>query len=323
MVNRENWKLTKSYLEYRSGRVSDKTIARDRSGLRHMLEWADATSFYNAHQIKPLFPVYLGNQSNLIEYQSQFRIGIVARSFFDWLRRAEPKKSARLSALFLESLTPRRRTDMAGKLDPYTLDEIITLCTFDGDTSLNTQRTQAAIALMFLGGMRAGAVVTIPIECVDLDAREIRQWPERGVDTKRSKRATTYLLNVPGLLDVVQRWDNFVRAGMPPTSSWYALIDNQGDGLQDGPTTKNRGSKLAAYVRNLCTQTGTRYRGTHQIRHGHATYALEHCKDMADYKAVSVNLMHESIATTDTVYVNIKAERIKARIEALGVQDVS
>ena len=34
------------------------------------------------------------------------------------------------------------------------------------------------------------------------------------------------------------------------------------------------------------------YKSPHKFRHGHAVYALQHAKTMADYKAVSMNLMH-------------------------------
>jgi hypothetical protein len=38
------------------------------------------------------------------------------------------------------------------------------------------------------------------------------------------------------------------------------------------------------------------------LRHGHAVWALSHAGSVADLKAVSQNLMHRSLFTTDEIY---------------------
>ncbi|MCH7479807.1 MAG: hypothetical protein IIC79_00285 [Chloroflexi bacterium] len=43
---------------------------------------------------------------------------------------------------------------------------------------------------------------------------------------------------------------------------------------------------------------------------------------MADYKAVSLNVMHESTAITDRVYSQLKDDEVGARIESLGQNKV-
>jgi hypothetical protein len=46
----------------------------------------------------------------------------------------------------------------------------------------------------------------------------MRQWPELGVRTKVVKRATTYLLEILELLEVVAEWDALVREKLPATA---------------------------------------------------------------------------------------------------------
>ncbi len=58
--------------------------------------------------------------------------------------------------------------------------------------------------MMYLSGMRAGAFGSLSIACVDLPNRTIKQWPSLGVQTKNGKSATTYLLDMPELLVVVE-----------------------------------------------------------------------------------------------------------------------
>ena len=56
----------------------------------------------------------------------------------------------------------------------------------------------------------------------------------------------------------------------------------------------------------------------HKFRHGHAVYGLQHAQTMADYKAVSMNLMHEDIKVTDQIYAPILSDEVKHRISTLG-----
>jgi hypothetical protein len=43
------------------------------------------------------------------------------------------------------------------------------------------------------------------------------------VHTKFGKHATTYLLNIPDLLKVVNEWDQEVRSILPEDGLWFAL----------------------------------------------------------------------------------------------------
>lgn len=62
------------------------------------------------------------------------------------------------------------------------------------------------------------------------------------------------------------------------------------------------------------------YKSAHKFRHGHAVYGLQHAQTMADYKAVSMNLMHEDIKITDEIYAPILSHEVQLRISRLGNQ---
>ena len=86
------------------------------------------------------------------------------------------------------------------------------------DDDLALRRDRAAAILLFLSGIRAGAFGTLPIDAVDLPNRTIKQWTSLGVETKNDKSATTYLLDIPELLAVVEDWDDLIRAQLPLTA---------------------------------------------------------------------------------------------------------
>jgi hypothetical protein len=47
-------------------------------------------------------------------------------------------------------------------------------------------------------------------------------------------------------------------------------------------------------------------------------YGLQNAQTMADYKAVSMNLMHHDIEITDSIYAPILSDEVKERIAGLS-----
>jgi len=66
------------------------------------------------------------------------------------------------------------------------------------------------------------------------------------------------------------------------------------------------------------TVAGLPYKSAHKFRHGHAVYGLQHAQTMADYKAVSMNLMHGDIKITDEIYAPILSDEVQQRINRLA-----
>ena len=181
-------------------------------------------------------------------------------------------------------------------------------------------RDRAAAAMLFVSGMRASAFSSLPISAVDLPSRTVRQFPSLGVRTKNSKAAVTYLLKIPELLAVVEEWDAVVRSKLPPTAMWYApLISRWGvPRLSADLPGANRNIMLAKRLGKLQAAIGLPVKSPHKFRHGHAVYGLQHARTMADYKAVSMNLMHNDIRITDAIYAVLSKDEVQSRIAALS-----
>ena len=130
------------------------------------------------------------------------------------------------------------------------------------------------MAFLFLSAMLIGAFMTLPIECVHLDELMIQQLPERGVKTKNSKAAQTYLLNIEDLLEVVRAWDAKVRGELPETFLWYARLTKEGAfALEESTATRrevSQGSRFRAELVEMCERAGIPYRSPHKLRHGFA-----------------------------------------------------
>ena len=72
--------------------------------------------------------------------------------------------------------------------------------------------------------MRVSAFASLPINAVDLEKLEIKQWPSLGVRTKNSKCGDTTLLKNPDLLEVIIAWDKEIRNSLPVNGLWFAPL---------------------------------------------------------------------------------------------------
>ena len=278
--------------------------------------------------LHPTYPTYVSslhghNGEATLAAISQKKIIEAARRFFVWAKQNHPKEFSDLTTAWLESLRPPRNKDAQGEHEYVTLEEVLKLLSISHpDSDLALLRDKAAVALLFLSGARASAFTTLPISAVDLPGRTLRQWPELGVATKNSKRATTFLLPIPELMSVVQTWDDLVRNNLPETHPWYAPVKiHWGNQELDSSTPgKNRHQALDKRLRQLFSLASLPYKSAHKFRHGHAVYGLQHPQTMADYKAVSMNLMHEDIKITDEIYAPILSHEVQLRISRLGGQ---
>jgi integrase len=328
VIRRSNYLLVRRYLQDLEEiyQLSSSSLGRYRFYLRHLLLWAGETPFQQATKLRPTFPGYV---SNLPGRQGEAPLALVTQKkiiesgkrFFIWAMQNHPKEFGSLNAAWLESLRLPRVRESRAEHKYVSLEEILQLVVVPHEVDdLALLRDKAAAAMLFLSGARASAFATLPIAAVDLPARTLRQWPELGVATKNGKRATTFLLPIPELLEVAQTWDDVVRLKLQSSAPWYAPISAHwgGQSLAESSPGKNRHQALDKRLRKLFDLAGLSYKSAHKFRHGHAVYGLQHAQTMADYKAVAMNLMHEDIKITDEIYAPIMSNEVQLRISRLA-----
>ncbi|MBI5841463.1 MAG: hypothetical protein HZB19_15300 [Chloroflexi bacterium] len=316
MVNRDNWKYVRAYLRYRRevDRISKSSQRLEESRLRQLLQWADARSFSKVMGIRPVFPEYLENQGLSRIYV--LHVLRSSRRFLGWLRKHEIGFSV-ITEGWLDTLKPSRGNPEYKEHEAVTLEEIRAMACASVET-IGERRIRASVVFWFLSGIRVGAFVTLPLSAVDLENRTVKQWPKLGVKTKFGKHATTFLLDMPDLLEVVQEWDREVReAG---ARYWFAHVDPETGKILPGgdEAGKHRDVRARKDLQAWLGRVGLLYHSPHKFRHGHATYALKGAKDVPALKAISQNLMHKNLSVTDGVYAILSDFDVKEQITELG-----
>ena len=328
MINRQNWLDVRAYLRFleRVRQDAPATVKRARAHLRHLLEWADETPLPNARKIDPVFSAYLltarcDDKPIPLSAASMVKCMSNARLFFRFARTEWPHRYKHITETWIEMLRPPR--DVRSKIGIfvhqfYELDDVLKIARVSTET-LRQERAKVAVCMLFLSGMRADALASIPISCVDLVAGQLFQLPERGVRTKGRKSAITYLLKIPELHQVVEAWDRRVRSALSPDALWYSTLTRDGMALTETKhSVDGRFSVVEKDVSLICQIAGVPYLSPHKLRHGHVVYALRRTRTMAELKAVSQNIMHSSVVTTDQVYGAFTGNDIQTILNGLG-----
>jgi len=134
------------------------------------------------------------------------------------------------------------------------------------------------------------------------------------------KHATTYLLNIPDLVEVVVGWDKEVRAICGNDGLWFAQVSPETGRIIPG-TIEAGVYRASIAVRDLklwLNKVGLPFHSPHKFRHGNAVYALKRAKDIAALKAVSQNLMHSNINITDGIYGILSDIDVRGQIATIG-----
>ncbi|HEY4724243.1 MAG TPA: hypothetical protein VII92_20475, partial [Anaerolineae bacterium] len=197
MVNRHNYQLVREYLDYLTqvSQLEPRSVERYWFYLRHLLLWADEILLGKVASIRPGFPFFLSKvhadcgDEGFAPSTSKKIIQTVKR-FLIWSKMNSPAEFRDLPSSWIEALHSLRVDQPMKEHTFVTLDEIRQLMALKVDPGdLATWRDQAAAAMLFLSGMRAGAFGSMPISVVDLPNRTIKQWPSLGVKTKNHKSA--------------------------------------------------------------------------------------------------------------------------------------
>jgi integrase len=242
-----------------------------------------------------------------------------SRLLFEWCAKHHPGYRHVIGAVRLDTIKPARMKPEAKEHKAVTLEEVRAIAKAPVYT-MRDRRIRAAAVFWFLSGIRIGAFVTLPLVAVDMGSRSVKQWPELGVQTKFNKRAVTYLLDIPELLEVVQEWDQFVRLSLHESGYWFAHLSPDSGNIDPGfvGVGKQRDARARIDLKYWLGRVNLPYHSPLKFRHGHAVYASKIAQNPSELKAVSQNLMHSSLGITDGIYNILSDSDLEERIANLG-----
>ncbi len=189
---------------------------------------------------------------------------------------------------------------------------------FDQMPSATTlqRRDKALFAFLMLTGARDGAIASMRLKHIDLVQGCVYQ-DARDVKTKFAKTFTTWFFPVDeDYLHTFRDWVDYLRKD-ELFGAGDALFPKPKMGLQDGAfaalglsrDTYSNAGKLRSVIKDAFTIAGLPAFGPHSFRKTLGLLANEHCKTPEQFKAWSMNLGHENIATTLNAYCPVSPSR--------------
>jgi integrase len=336
MISRGNYALVRRNLVYRERVLQNDlhTVATYWQSLKHLLQWADKRDFTEAAKIMPSFPEYLLTARNKsfagapmdkpLTPKYMAKVLSHARAFFEWARLHE-RGFTGISEAWISTLQVRRSFGMQSRLQEHSywrLEDIRKVVDLTPE-NLREERDIAALAFLFVSGMRIGAFVTLPATCVDIARRRVSQLPEKGVQTKNHKAAVTILLPIADLMVIIEKWDTRIKS-LSGEYNWYPALNTDGwagtefrEGLLKGQYT-GRAEAFDKGMKMLCDRAKVPYKSPHKIRHGHGVYGVKKSQNMGQLKAVSQNMMHANVGITDGIYGRLAEDELSEILAGFG-----
>lgn len=336
MINRQNYKDVQQYLDYKVKvrKVTQHSLTVYRTWLNHALDWCGETPFGTCSSKKETFNDYILmkiKNKELARYTGH-SICKNFRQFLFYMKDEEPSRYGKLKNSFIKSIEIKNPVDLTKRVRVYSYDDIIRISNLDiPENDLSLRRVQAAVCFMYLSGMRIGACVTMPIKAVHLDILKVSQSPAIGVHTKYSKSAVTALYNKHPMIDVVKKWDDFMRQNYSLDNYWYPRLNGRkkikpGMPITDDvdksyADTRNVTRTFYTNLKKLCNMAGVEYQSSHACRYGHILFGMTNSSNVKDFKTVSQNVMHGSLAITDTIYSRMNIDTVNENISNMGNKD--
>lgn len=338
-VNEENERVKRRYLEYLREAKGQDEASLDKVAAA-LLDFETALGFksfkafhrdwaarYKKH-LEGRRNARTGKPLGLATKDSTLRL---VKGLFDWLA-SQPGYKSRITYADVSYFNNTAKNARAARSTLSGRHPSLEQCAhafrqMPGETPID-RRDRAIFACLMLTGARAGAIASLRLGHVDVEAGRVFQ-DGREVRTKFSKSFETWFFPVDAMYrDCVVQWIAYLRQErhFGPTD---AVIPKTRVGTQDGrfacigfsrdPYSSSQ--QINAAFKSAFTRVGCHPFTPHSIRTTLSLWGDKICTSMEQRKAWSQNLGHDHLATTVSAYMPVPPERQAELIRAFDGDD--
>jgi integrase/recombinase XerD len=332
-----NTRIKRDYFAYLKGpkRQSEPSIDAAAKALNRFEVYTRHKDFKTFRKEQAIaFTAHLSGQVNERTKQplskaTLFSTLAALKAFFTWLAQQRGFKS-RFSYLdadyFSLSLKDTAIAKAVRGRPVPSIDQIRHVISVMPHASDIERRDRALIAFALMTGARDDALASMRLKHIDLIAGKVNQ-DAREVRTKFSKTFPTYFLPIGGdIRAIFEEWVKHLQRDLlwgpddplfPKTRIVFGPNRHFESGGLDCTCWRNAGP-IRTIFRKAFEAAGLPYFNPHSFRHTLARHGQEVCETLEDHKALSQNLGHSSIKTTQMNYGEIPTERQAELIRNLG-----
>jgi len=263
---------------------------------------------------------YRGKKISLNTYKTYLKY---LKKFYLWLSQ-QPGYKSKIKPDAIEYFNiKRKKKRMASILQkvefpsPEYCTKLINAIEINSEVA---RRDRALITFTFLTGMRDRAIVSLPLNCIDVDRLLVMQNPVKGVETKFTKYILSAILKIDQrFVDIVLDWINYLKSkGFSPDDPLFPRsVNNQSNGIlsfqkptEIEPVFWQTTESIREIFKQRSREAGLKYFPPRAIRHTTVYHAIRNAKDGAQLKALSQHFGHNDISTTLQIYGNFDEETL-------------
>ena len=245
------------------------------------------------------------------------------KAFYDWLTTFQNRK-VNLEAV--ARLTPSRGVLMGLKSQPDEAapapDQIRQMLAAIGDQTVTARRDRALVAIIYLTGIRVGAVISLRCKHVDVTGRRVFQ-DAREVSTKCGKTMLTSWFPVGDDIEqIVMAWiAERLESGADQDAPLFPATQRHrlpGDKTARKEAFWKSSERVRDVFRDACQKADVPFINPHAVRSSLMQLGLEMCATWEELKAWSQNLGHEKLDTSMVHYGKLGANRQNELMQGLG-----
>lgn len=340
--NAKNVRIKREYITFlrearQQSEASADAVAAALARFEEYTRFRDFRAFHRQQAIA--FKHHLASQGNRLTGEklskaTQYATLAHLKRFFQWLAMQPGYKSCiqYCDAEFFNLTANDARVATARRQRPVpTPEQVRHAIDAIPVTSEMDRRDHALLAFVFLTGARDGAVASLKLKHVDLDAGLVYQ-DARDVRTKFSKTFQTFFFPVgDDIRQIVVDWVNHLRTEKlwgnddPLFPRTQVIVGSDGQFRADGLERAHwsDATPIRKVFRAAFAAAGLPYFNPHSLRGTLVTLGEKLCRSAEEMKAWSQNLGHEGVLTTFTSYGQVSASRQGEIIRQLALREES
>ena len=335
----ENERMKRAYATHRrnaKGR-DETTIDKELAAIRQFEESTKFKPFKRFHIEQAVeFKAYLARQKNA---RTGKPLGVttidatlrMVKAFFVWLverpgyRRVVSFADAEY---FNNTLKAGRAAHAQREIHPPTMEQCAHAFRAMPTETVFDKRNKALFAFFMLTGIRDGAAASLKLKHVNIETGHVYQ-DGREVKTKAAKTITTYFLPVGAVYhDCFCDWVTLLRTDMlfGPGDALFPkarIKAVEGKGFQSVGLERTgyaSAAKLNTIIKAAFASVQLPEYTPHSFRKTLTLFGDEMCETREQFKAWSMNLGHENVATTINSYLPITTQRQMELIRGMADQ---
>lgn len=276
---------------------------------------------------------------NLLDTNLQKRTFIMymkqLHNFYEWLSNQKGFKALSDKVEYFNLSKKDKKLDYCSKQEfkEYpTLEYVKKLVNSIPNETDKDKRDRALISFLCLTGVRVDALVSLSMQCIDIDNLIVKQYPRLNTRTKFGKTIVSKIFHFDNeLVDIFVDWYNYLKDnGFQNTDPLFPKMKSIKD--TDNLTFKQSklskefisGTRFVKILSNLCKERNITYYSPHRYRDLAINLILSKIPYGEEIKIISQNFGHSDIATTIDYYGSYNPNQLVEKLKKLdnNINDV-